>query len=48
MLLNFVNGRNTVAEIAADASAGIDADIPPPAAAAYLNILAAAGYIVFK
>jgi hypothetical protein len=47
MLLNFVNGRNTVAEIAADAAAVLDIDITPAQAAAYLKVLAAAGYVVF-
>ncbi|MCX6560766.1 MAG: M28 family peptidase [Candidatus Aminicenantes bacterium] len=45
MLLNFVNGRNSIADIAADAAAELDIDIPLGAATAYLQLLAAAGYI---
>jgi|GEM_PF-685930 len=48
MLLNFVNGRNTVAEIAADAAAELDTDISLDKALAYLNLLAETGYIVFE
>jgi len=48
MLLSYVNGRSTIAEVAADAGAAIDADIPLPAARAYLELLAAAGYVVLK
>ncbi|MDD8027590.1 MAG: M28 family peptidase [Acidobacteriota bacterium] len=48
MLLNFVNGRNSVAGIVADAAAELDIDIPPGAAAAYLQLLAAAGYVTMK
>ncbi len=48
MLLNFVNGRNSVAEIAADAAAVLDIDIAPAQAAAYLKVLAAAGYVIIK
>ncbi len=48
MLLNFVNGRSSIADIAADAAAALDADVPLPAARAYLDLLAAAGYVVFK
>jgi hypothetical protein len=47
-LLNFVNGRNSVAEIADDAAAELDLDVPLSAAAAYLDVLVAAGYIVIK
>ncbi len=48
MLLNFVNGRNTVAEVAADAAAELDMDIPLDRALAYLRILAETGYIVLE
>jgi hypothetical protein len=45
-LLNFVNGRNSVADIRDDAAAELDADLPLQAVAAYLELLAAAGYVV--
>ena len=48
MLLNFVNGRNTVAEIAADAAAELDIDVSVDRALAYLKLLAETGYIVFE
>jgi len=44
-ILNFVNGRNSIAEIRDDASAELDADLPLQAVAAYLELLAATGYI---
>ena len=48
MLLNFVNGRNTVAEVAADAAAELDADVAFDRALAYLKLLAETGYIIFE
>jgi hypothetical protein len=45
MLLNFVNGRNSIAAIRDDASAELDLDLPLPSVAAYLEVLAAAGYL---
>lgn len=48
MLLNFVNGRNTMAEVAQDAAAALDIDIPLGAATAYLQLLAAAGYVIIN
>lgn len=45
MLLNFVNGRNSIAVIRDDASAELDIDLPLAAVAAYLDVLTAAGYI---
>jgi len=48
MLLNFVNGRNSIAEIAEDAAAELDLDVPIAGAAAYLEVMAAAGYVVMK
>ena len=44
-ILNFVNGRNSVAEIRDDASAELDADLPIQSVAAYLELLASTGYI---
>jgi hypothetical protein len=45
MLLNFVNGRNSIAAIRDDASAEMDIDLPLSAVAVYLEVLAAAGYL---
>ncbi|MBM3293095.1 MAG: hypothetical protein FJY82_01080 [Candidatus Aminicenantes bacterium] len=47
-LLNFTNGRNSVADIRDDASAELDADLPLQAVAAYLELLAAAGYLTIS
>jgi hypothetical protein len=44
-ILNFVNGRNSIIDIRDDASAELDADLPLQAVAAYLEFLAATGYI---
>jgi hypothetical protein len=44
-VLNFVNGRNSITEIRDDASAELDVDLPLQAVAAYLELLAAVGYI---
>jgi hypothetical protein len=44
-VLNFVNGRNSIVDIRDDASAELDADLPLQAVAAYLELLAATGYI---
>jgi hypothetical protein len=44
-VLNFVNGRNSIADIRDDASAELDTDLPLSAVASYLDLLAAAGYI---
>jgi aminopeptidase YwaD len=44
-VLNFVNGRSSIAEIRDFASAELDADLPLAGVAAYLELLAAAGYI---
>jgi aminopeptidase YwaD len=44
-VLNFVNGRNSVAEIRDNASAELDADLPLIGVAAYIELLAAAGYL---
>jgi hypothetical protein len=46
-VLSFVNGRNSIADIRDDASAEIDADLPLKDVAAYLELLAAAGYVKF-
>jgi aminopeptidase YwaD len=46
-VLNFVNGRNSIAEIRDDAAAELDADLPLQAVAAYIELLAAAGYVKF-
>jgi aminopeptidase YwaD len=46
-ILNFVNGRNSIADIRDDASAELDEDLPLPAVAAYLELLAVTGYIRF-
>ena len=45
-VLNFTNGRRSVVEIRDDASAELDADLPLKDVAAYLELLAAAGYVV--
>ena len=47
-VLNFVNGRNSIAEIRDDASAELDLDLSLKDVAAYLEVLAAAGYVVIK
>jgi aminopeptidase YwaD len=44
-VLNFVNGRNSVADIRDFASAEVDADLSLADVAAYIDLLAAAGYI---
>jgi len=47
-LLNFTNGRNSIADIRDDASAELDADLSLQAVAAYLELLAATGYIAIS
>ena len=44
-VLNFVNGRNSIADIRDFASAELDADLSLAGVAAYIDLLAAAGYI---
>jgi len=47
MILNYVNGRRRVAEIAAAAEASLEVPVPVAAARAYLDILSAAGYVQY-
>jgi hypothetical protein len=45
--LNYVNGKRSVAEIAACAAADLDEMVPPKGVADYLELLRSVGWVVF-
>jgi len=45
--LNYVNGKRSIAEIAACVAADLDEEVPPKAVAGYVELLRSVGWVVF-